>query len=269
MAAHRNQVPQLIAGGNIYPSRFIKVSTAADNTALQAGANEAVCGISQSGSKYPSTEPSGLLGTDQIAAVSGDNIGNFGLGDVCPVVCGGTVTAGDLLESDSNGKAVTSGPGRNFGARALESGTPGQLIRCQIIIGVASGGDAAILTATRTVLASESGKTFFLNSATEFVTTLPAPALGLKFVFVVSAAPSGASYTVVTASSANIILGHVVSSQDAGGSGDSETSGGDTVSFVDGKAVVGDRAEFVSDGTSWFVRASCKVFDAITITTAS
>lgn len=125
------------------------------------------------------------------------------------------------------------------------------------------------VTATNVITAAESGKTFFLSSATEFVSTLPAPAEGLTYRFIVAAAPSGASYTVVTTSSANIIIGHVLSSQDAGGSADSETSGGDTVSFVDSKAVVGDWAEFTSDGTSWFVRASCKVFDGITITTAS
>lgn len=125
------------------------------------------------------------------------------------------------------------------------------------------------VTATNVIAATESGKTFFLSSATEFVSTLPAPAAGLVFEFVVAAAPSGASYTVVTNGSANIIVGHVVSSQDAGGSGDSETSGGDTVSFVDAKAVKGDRARFVSDGTNWFVSAFAKVFDGITITTAS
>lgn len=125
------------------------------------------------------------------------------------------------------------------------------------------------VTTTNVLAASESGKTCYLASATEFVSTLPAPAAGLFFRFIVAAAPSGASYTVVTNSSANIMLGHVLTSQDAGGTADSETSGGDTLSFVDSKAVVGDMAEFFCDGTNWFVRASCKVFDAITITTAS
>ena len=51
---------------------------------------------------------------------------------------------------------------------------------------------AVILTATRTVTAEESGTTFYLSSATEFVTTLPAAALGLNYTFIVAAAPSGA-----------------------------------------------------------------------------
>ncbi len=138
---------------------------------------------------------------------------------------------------------------------------------------LAQGADPASMVetvaATNVITAAESGKTFFLSHATEFVSTLPAPAAGLEFSFVVAAAPAGASYTIVTNSSANIILGHVLSSQDAGGNGDSETSGGDTITLVDGKAVVGDRVDLISDGTNWFARCSCKTFDAITITTAS
>lgn len=124
-------------------------------------------------------------------------------------------------------------------------------------------------TAATTLTAADNGKTIFLNSATEFATTLPQPAAGLAFTFIVSAAPSGASYTIVTASSSNIILGNVVTSQDAGGTADSETSGGDTISLVDGKAVVGDKVEVYCNGTNWFAYGTCKVFDAITITTAS
>lgn len=124
-----------------------------------------------------------------------------------------------------------------------------------------------VVAATNVITAAESGKVFFLNHATEFVSTLPAPAAGLNYTFIVSGAPSGASYTIVTNSSANIILGHVVCS--AGGTGDSETSGGDTITLVDGQAVVGDRVDVSCDGTNWFVRASCKVVAGITITTAS
>lgn len=126
-----------------------------------------------------------------------------------------------------------------------------------------------VVTGTNVIAAAESGSTFFLNSATEFVSTLPAPAAGLNFRFIVTAAPSGASYTIVTNSSANIIKGNVVCSQDAGGTADSETGGGDTISFVDSKAVAGDMVELHCDGTNWFAYGTCKVFDAITITTAS
>lgn len=124
-----------------------------------------------------------------------------------------------------------------------------------------------VVTATNIITAAETGTTFFLNSATEFVCTLPAPAAGLNFKFIVTAAPSGASYTIVTASSANIIIGSTVTS--ATGAADTEISGGDTISFVDGAAKVGDRVELDCDGTSWFLFGISSIATGITITTAS
>lgn len=126
------------------------------------------------------------------------------------------------------------------------------------------------VAATNVLTKAESGKTMFLSHATEFVTTLPAPAAGLEFEFIVADAPESASYTVVTNGSANIIRGHILTSDvNSATDADFEASGGDTLSFVDAKAVLGDRARFISDGTYWYVQAACSVFDAITITTAS
>lgn len=130
--------------------------------------------------------------------------------------------------------------------------------------------EGEVVTATNAIAASENGKTFFLNSTTEFVSTLPAPALGLRFRFIVSGAPSGASYTIVTNSSANVIKGHVLSSDlNNASDADFETSGGDTISFVDGAAVAGDWVEVESDGTTWFASGRCSAQGGITITTAS
>lgn len=123
-----------------------------------------------------------------------------------------------------------------------------------------------IVTATNVITASENGKVFFLNSATEFVSTLPTPALGLKFTFVVMAAPSGASYTIVTASSANIIKGLGLAAD--GNAGDTGTAD-DTITFVDGQAVAGDRVTVESDGTSWFATGFSKVPAGLTFTQAS
>lgn len=126
------------------------------------------------------------------------------------------------------------------------------------------------VAATNVLTKAESGKTMFLSHATEFVTTLPAPAAGLEFEFIVADAPESASYTIVTNGSANIIRGHILTTDvNSATDADFETSGGDTLSFVDAKAVLGDRARFISDGTYWYVQAECSVFDAITITTAS
>lgn len=125
---------------------------------------------------------------------------------------------------------------------------------------------AEVTAATRVLTAAESGLVLFLNAATEFVTTLPAPALGLYFIFIVAAAPSGASYTVVTNGSANIIKGNQNSV--AGDAGDFGTAD-DTISFVDGQSVAGDKVEVYSDGTSWFAYAISKVAAGITFTQAS
>jgi hypothetical protein len=127
-------------------------------------------------------------------------------------------------------------------------------------------------TATQTLAVTDLNKVHYLNSATEFATTLPtaAAAAGCWVKFIVKAAPSGASYTVVTASSENTIKGHVVSSDlDAAGDGDTETTGADTITFVDSKAVAGDLVILESDGAVWYAHGACKAFDAITYTTAS
>jgi|SRR5882672_4390172 len=121
-------------------------------------------------------------------------------------------------------------------------------------------------TVTTLLTAADSGKTIFLNSSAEFVTTLPVPAAGLSFTFVVVAAPSGASYTVVTNGSANIIKGAQFSA--AGDAGDTGTAD-DTITFVDGQAVAGDKCIVLSDGTSWFAWAYTKVAAGLTFTQAT
>jgi hypothetical protein len=129
---------------------------------------------------------------------------------------------------------------------------------------------AETVTAANTITAEESGKTFFLSSATEFASTLPAAAAGLRYTFIVAAAPSGASYTITTDSSANIIKGQVYTLDvNSVTDPDFEATGGDTISFVDAKAIAGDKVEVICDGTNWFAYGFCSVFDAITITTAS
>jgi hypothetical protein len=131
----------------------------------------------------------------------------------------------------------------------------------------ASGGSHKVLTATYTVPQTENGTTYYLSATTEFVTTLPAPFLGAEYEFIVKSAPSGASYTIVTGSSANIIKG-IAFNGEAAGVGDSG-SADDTITFVDGQALAGDHVRLRSDGTSWFAAAFCKVAAGITFTQAS
>lgn len=139
------------------------------------------------------------------------------------------------------------------------------------MIGLGASGNASalaeVVTTTNVIAASESGSTFFLDNATGFVSTLPAPALGLKFKFVMkTAVTTTAGHTVIAAASATIIKGQVLTNDvNSGTDADFGTAGELTLTFVINKSVAGDWAEFECDGTSWFVRAGCSVFDAITI----
>jgi hypothetical protein len=128
------------------------------------------------------------------------------------------------------------------------------------------GGNAKELTAASTLTSADNGSVFFLNASSEFATTLPAPFLGARFTFIVKTAPTGASYTIVTGSSANVVKG--MQNPAAAAAGDTGTTD-DTISFVDGQAVAGDMVELWSDGTSWFAQAFSRVAAGITFTTAS
>lgn len=130
---HRSVVPQLIAGGNISPSTFVKVSTAANKTCLQAGANERVVGVSQVGVK----DPPGVSGASAYAAVAGDTVQLFGKDDICPVLVGsGGVTRGANVKSDASGAAVlsaTTGTTMQWVAgEALETASEGEYALIQI-----------------------------------------------------------------------------------------------------------------------------------------
>lgn len=125
---------------------------------------------------------------------------------------------------------------------------------------------AETVAAANIITAAESGTVFFLNDATEFASTLPAPAAGLHFKFVVTGAPSGADYTITTNASANIIKGGVVCSD--GNAGDT-TTGEDTISFKDGISLAGDFVEVDCDGTNWFVFGYAAAQNAIVFSNAS
>ena len=127
------------------------------------------------------------------------------------------------------------------------------------------------VTTTNVIAADESGKTFFLNAAAGFVSTLPAPAAGLFFRFIVIAAPTSGSYTIVTTSSANKISGQVytVDVDSVTNPDFNTTADQDTITLTVNKAVIGDSVDVWSDGTSWYCRCFCSVFDAIVISQAS
>ncbi len=119
-----------------------------------------------------------------------------------------------------------------------------------------------VVAATNAITAAESGATFFLNDATEFVSTLPAVAAGLRYKFIVTAAPASASYTIVTPAGADLMAVILT----AGGIDDASDVAvdRDVITFVDAQAVVGDWVECISDGTKWFCQGSAAVAAGIT-----
>jgi hypothetical protein len=123
----------------------------------------------------------------------------------------------------------------------------------------------AILTEGRTLTNSDSGKTYFLNSAGGFTVTLPAPRAGVNFEFIIRTAPTTA-YTIATNGASNIIRGQVITSDvNAATDPDVEITGKGSITFVANTAVKGDSVELISDGTYWWVQGYSSVWNAIGI----
>ena len=108
-----------------------------------------------------------------------------------------------------------------------------------------------VVTTTNVIDASESGTTYFLNLAGGFTSTLPAPAAGLHFKFVVATAPSTA-YIIATNGGADILIGGVNELEVDTNSDGPYDNNADVINFVASVAVVGDWVEMISDGTSWY-----------------
>lgn len=133
------------AGGNINPCVFITLSTApaastvaytSNRLALQAGTAARTIGITGEG-----TEQAPQSGYATYHATSGNPLGDwfgngYAGGDALVVVGSTAVTANDLLQSDTNGNAVTcTVSGTWYGAMALESANPGEKVPVVLING--------------------------------------------------------------------------------------------------------------------------------------
>ena len=116
------------------------------------------------------------------------------------------------------------------------------------------------------ITAADNMGVVYINNATGFITTLPAPIAGFRCEVISKLANTSGNHTIVTASSANIIVG--LQNSVAGDAGDFSVTD-DTISFVANSSLAGDRVELRSDGTSWFAYATSKVAAGITFTTAS
>lgn len=130
---------------------------------------------------------------------------------------------------------------------------------------------AEVLTAAKSLDAADTGKIFYLNSATEFTVTLPAVAdagLGWNCMFVVKAAPSGAAYVVTekTADDTNVLVVNGINELEVDTADDGPYHAGcTTVSFADGVAVAGDFIQVRCDGDKFYVTGQTKADGGITL----
>jgi hypothetical protein len=120
------------ASANISPSRFVKLS--GDKTVAPAGDNGEIIGVSQEGSNKAPLQD---MVSTVYAAETGQSLAVYSTGEMCLVEAGAAITAGNLLKSDANGKAVpilgTGTAIQNYGAIALEGGANGDKILCLVL----------------------------------------------------------------------------------------------------------------------------------------
>jgi hypothetical protein len=113
----------LRAGGNIEPMRIVKISDS--RTVIQATANDRAIGVSGRSSNvdYDDTKhaSTGSPGVEVRTA-----------GQVAYVECGGSISGGNFVKSDANGKAVASATtgttAQEVVGTALEDGADGEII---------------------------------------------------------------------------------------------------------------------------------------------
>lgn len=141
---------------------------------------------------------------------------------------------------------------------AVVSGLTNTGVEVPIALGVVEA-RAAATTLSATV---DNGKTILLNSTTAFATTLPAPAMGLRYKFIVTGIPGASAHTIVA--SGAIIKGSVSSADLANASAAASTTGGTTISLGT-TAYAGDWVELVSNGVNWFLSGSVKAQGGLTI----
>jgi cytoskeletal protein CcmA (bactofilin family) len=132
--------------------------------------------------------------------------------------------------------------------------------------------DSEDVTAANSVTAAECGKIFFLNSAAEFETDLPAistvPA-GCWFEFYITAAPADADYTIITGNAKeNLIYGGVVEREVDTGDDGPYLAQADTITFVQAVAVISDYVRLVSNGAHWYLSGQTNADGAVTVTQA-
>ena len=118
-----------------------------------------------------------------------------------------------------------------------------------------------LVTTTNVIGAAESGKTFFLNSTTGFVSTLPVPAAGLRFKFISMLTNTSGNHTIVCNGGASVFQGNVMVASTV-----VTSASGTSVNFLVNASDIGDNVEVISDGTSWFLSGSATTTSGMSVT---
>lgn len=123
----------------------------------------------------------------------------------------------------------------------------------------------SVSTATFALNRGHAGTDIILNRAGGIALTLPAPEAGLEFRFVVGTAPT-TSCTVATAGGANVLAVGINELEVDTGDDGPYLADGDTITFVENIAAVGDFVSIRADGSKWFGHGQANLDGGITIT---
>jgi hypothetical protein len=127
--------PNLTAGGNILPNRFLSPNTGSGQARIaiqSSGSTALIFGVSEAYTRGYATLD------DTYVAISGEPIPYRGPLQVAGLMLGGTVTDSSVpLTSDSLGRGVTSVPTAGtityYGAIALDAGVSGDIIDVYVL----------------------------------------------------------------------------------------------------------------------------------------
>lgn len=223
-----NSQRSYIARGDIRPSRFVKRDTATNHGVLEADAGDATVGVA-----YEGTRTAPLPGVTALAAISGDPILVYTEGMPCEIVAGGSITPGQYLKPDADGRAVAAVAGDLFGAIADATGATGQNVKATVMFGITPGdGLDGVLTISVQSL-SGPGAVNITAFSTNWTTT-------------------GAGDAGTLADGTTVGQQKIITLVADGGDGvltPANLKDGTTITFSN----VGDRVRLVWDGAEWVV----------------
>lgn len=122
--------PSYNAGGDINPSRFVKLSTTADNTVLQCVADDEAVGVSHAG-----TLDAPIPGAPTLAARANQPCQVYGADEPCEIEAGDDITSGDKLKPDADGKAIPAAEDEVYSAIARSSAANGEKVKATVTRG--------------------------------------------------------------------------------------------------------------------------------------